>query len=198
MTTTNRTVLFDVGGVLADLGSPTASMNLPYSDEHFWKAWLASPNVRAYETGRMPEHQALPAISRDLELADSCDFSQIFRQWHLRLFPNVEQLIANLPDDLELALLSNINPIHWQQLSDSTRIFDRFKHLFLSYEHGIYKPDAAAFEYVIDAIDRDPADIFFVDDTSANVTAARRHGIDAHRVTDSASLESRLRYLQES
>lgn len=198
MTTKNPVILFDVGGVLADLGSPTALMDLPYSDEHFWQAWLTSPNVRSYETGRMPGQQALPAISRDLGISDRGDFEQIFRQWHLRLFPDVERLISKLPDGIELALLSNINPIHWQQLSSSTQIFDRFTHLFLSYELGIYKPEAAAFEYVIDVLDRDPAEILFVDDTEANVVAARRHGIDAHQVNDFETLEYRLQYRQVS
>lgn len=103
-----------------------------------------------------------------------------------------------MPDGIELTQLSNINPIHWQQLSGSTRIFDRFTHLFLSYELGIYKPDAAAFEYVIEVLDRDPADILFVDDTIANVVAACQHGIDAHQVNDFESVESRLQYRQGS
>lgn len=188
----NPTVLFDVGGVLADLGSPTGSMGLPYGDEQFWQAWTSSPNVRAYETGSMTEDQALPAISHDLGIMELGDFAQIFRRWRLRLFSDVERLIAQLPEDIELALLSNINPMHWQQLSDSTRMFDGFTHLFLSYERGIYKPDATAFEYVIDVLGRDPGDVLFLDDTKANVEAARRHGIDAHHVTDFESLESRL------
>ncbi len=186
------TVLFDVGGVLADLRSPSALMGLPYGDEQFWRAWTTSPNVRAYETGRMAEDLALPAIAHDLGIADLGDFSEIFRRWRLRLYPDVEQLIAGLPQDLELALLSNINPIHWQQLSDSTQIFDRFSHLFLSYERGIFKPDAAAFQYVINALGRDPADILFMDDTEANVVEARRHGINAHRVYGPDSVEALL------
>ncbi|MBU2675737.1 MAG: HAD family phosphatase [Gammaproteobacteria bacterium] len=188
----NPTVLFDVGGVLADLGSPTGLMGLPYGDEQFWQAWTSSSNVRAYETGRMTEDQALPAISHDLGITDLGDFAQIFRRWRLRLYPDVERLVAKLPDDIELALLSNINPMHWQQLCDSTSIFDRFAHLFLSYERGIYKPDAAAFEYAIEVLGRDPGDILFLDDTKANVDAARRHGIDAHHVNDLESLKSRL------
>jgi putative hydrolase of the HAD superfamily len=181
-------LLFDLGGVLADLGSPSASMELPFGDDRFWRTWLHSPHVRAYELGQIGEDEALPAIARDLGLGDPGTFARTFKKWRLSLYPGVEPLIEDLSDEFELALLSNTNAFHWEQVSSSTTIFDRFAGIFLSYETGVYKPNAEAFEYVIGTLGRRPGDIVFLDDTRANIEAARRVGINAFQATGPKSV----------
>lgn len=47
-----RILLFDLGGVLVDLGDPVGEMDLPLSNEQFWKLWLSSPLVHKFETGQ--------------------------------------------------------------------------------------------------------------------------------------------------
>ena len=40
-----KLVLFDLGRVLADLGSPSMQMQLRISDQEFWSVWLSLPAV---------------------------------------------------------------------------------------------------------------------------------------------------------
>ena len=54
MSRDTRIVLFDLGGVLADLGDPASEMRLDFESDQFWKIWLHSPSVRAFELGRSP------------------------------------------------------------------------------------------------------------------------------------------------
>ena len=88
--------------------------------------------------------------------------------------------------------MSNTNPIHWRQVTASTPVFSTFAKLFLSYETGRFKPDPDAFQQVIDEFGAAPADIVFYDDTSRNVVAARKLGIDAHCVS---GLDELIRHL---
>jgi hypothetical protein len=51
-----RVVLFDVGGVLVELGGVDALLGWLGSNttvEQLWPVWLRSPAVRAFETGRI-------------------------------------------------------------------------------------------------------------------------------------------------
>lgn len=48
--------------------------------------------------------------------------------------------------------------------------------------HGVLKPDPAAFAVGIDAMNRAPEDLVFLDDQPVNVAGARRAGMEAHEV----------------
>ena len=175
-------LLLDLGGVLADLGDPVTAMGLDMTTPEFWNTWVDAPAVRGFETGQLQEGQFFTEVAEQLgmsrELAE-----ERFHAWQLRLFPGLESFVEQAARRFELALLSNTNPIHWQQVTASTPVFSTFAKLFLSYETGRFKPDPDAFEQVIDEFGAAPADIVFYDDTSRNVVAARKLGIDAHCVS---------------
>ena len=178
----NRVVLFDLGGVLADLGEPTKIIDLDLTEERFWEIWLNSPNVHAFERGELPAHEFFSGVADEFEQADVEDFENRLRSWHLNLFPGAEELIQFISMKHRVALLSNTNAMHWRQVTGVTGIFSTFDHLFLSFETGHYKPDAISYEQVVTHFDCEPADVFFLDDSPHNITAAREVGFDAHQV----------------
>lgn len=157
-------------------------MRLQMTNAEFWKIWLASDNVKALETGRMTVARFLPAIATELGIGNERDIDRRFRQWDLRLFDGVEALLDRLHPRIKLALLSNTNEIHWEQVISRTKVFDKFSALFLSYLTKRYKPDASTFEFVVRELALSPAEILFLDDSLANVTAARGAGINAFQV----------------
>lgn len=187
-------ILFDLGGVLADLSAPADAMRLEMTNAEFWKIWLSSANVKALETGQMPVGRFLPAIAAELGITDARDFDRRFRQWNLRLFDGAEALLGRLHPRINLALLSNTNEIHRQQITTKTKVFDRFSALFLSYLTNRYKPDASTFEFVIGELALNPAEILFLDDSLANVTAARSAGINAFQVQGFAQVHNVLEH----
>ncbi len=176
-----RVMLFDLGGVLADLGDPVAAMELDMESDAFWRTWTRSPSVRAFETGRMSERDFFEAIARELGYRGRVPFERAFARWVLRPFPGIEAFVRQRERGRQLALLSNTNPIHWRQVTAATTVFDGFRQTFLSFETGLFKPDPDAFLQVIEHFGCRPADIRFLDDVQANVDAARALGIDAHR-----------------
>lgn len=180
MTASDRPVLLlDLGGVLADLGDPVAAMGLDFEHDEFWKTWTTSSAVRDLETGRIDEATFVPRIAHELRAGNDSNFAARLHRWQLRLFPEAEAFLQSTATDWRLALLSNTNAIHWQQVTGATEIFDTFDTLFLSYETGHYKPSPEAYEQVVTHYGCAAGDIRFYDDSVANIEAARGVGLDA-------------------
>ena len=93
-----------------------------------------------------------------------------------------EEFIQSVSKHYQLALLSNTNEVHWQQIVSSTPIFSSFAKTFLSFETGHHKPTVESYDQVISHFDCDPGAIFFLDDSPKNVRAAQQLRIDAHQV----------------
>jgi len=156
---------------------------------------LNSAAVAQFETGKLTTSEFIPQIAIELGVAEPEEFESRFRNWQLTIYADAEDLLSEAADGRHLALLSNTNAIHWEQISESTNVFDRFAQLFLSFKNGYYKPDIRTFEYVVAELRCAPGDILFLDDTEANVLAARRSGIDARQVSGIASVRSALNSL---
>jgi putative hydrolase of the HAD superfamily len=173
-------ILFDLGNVLADLGNPPVAMGLAIGEEAFWDLWLNSTTARAFENGAIDEAGFLRRFPAELGLEEPPDqFRQRFLRWQLVIYPGVAEAISALRNDFDTALLSNTNPLHWNMVRDQDGFEQLFDHIFLSYEIGQSKPGRMVFEHVLDRVDQGPADITFLDDSDANVAAARKLGINA-------------------
>ncbi len=173
-------IIFDLGGVLADLGTPPVDMGLAIGAEEFWDLWLSSTSVRSFENGHIEEKEFLQRFSVELGLEESPEqFRRRFLKWRLVIYPGVAQTISALRSDYDTALLSNTNPIHWNMVCSQDGFERLFDHVFLSFDIGESKPERAVFEHVLDRVDQPPAGIRFLDDSDANVAAARELGISA-------------------
>ena len=80
------------------------------------------------------------------------------------------------------AVLSNTNPIHWQQgvrdffCADGHTISDYFDTLFLSCEMHLQKPDPRVFDHVTAQLGCAPEEIIFFDDSEENCHVAATRG----------------------
>jgi putative hydrolase of the HAD superfamily len=94
-----------------------------------------------------------------------------------------------------LGMLSNTSPCHYRYFADGRyrMIPEAFETIVLSYEVGVVKPDAKIFHAAIGRAGVPPERIFYVDDVSGHVDAARRRGIDAMQYTTTADLVAELR-----
>jgi HAD superfamily hydrolase (TIGR01509 family) len=182
-------LLFDLGGVLVDLGDPVDAIGLNISNDEFWAIWLSSPLVRSYETGQLSSDEFVAQFGAHLGIHDAEEFNRRIRSWRLRMFDGSEQFLQSLFGSVDVALLSNINEIHWQFVQSQTEIFANFSKLFLSYETGNRKPDAAAYHDVIDHFSCDPDDIVFLDDTAHNVAAAQAVGLRSRQTSGLAEVK---------
>lgn len=185
-------LLFDLGGVLVDLADPVAAIGLDMSQDEFWTLWLGSPQVQQFETGKLTVREFTDGLGAQLGFTDAAEFDRAIRRWQLPMFSGAEQALRRLTQSYAVALLSNTNEIHWQQVASQTDVFDRFVKLFLSYKTGNAKPDPAAFREVSAHFACDPADILFFDDNAGNVTAAQEEGLQAVQVRGWTAVEEEL------
>ncbi len=187
-TSTPAAVIFDLGGVLVELG-PLSDMlgdDAP-PDEDFWPRWLHSAAVRDFEGGRCTAGEFGRRMVEEFSLSFGPDeMVERFRRWPKGLYEGAHRLVAEVKeqnDGVVIGLLSNSNPIHWQEQHEAEQIQNLFDRPFLSYEMGLIKPDAAVFVEVSRRLDVDPTRILYFDDNQLNVDAARRAGWRAELAT---------------
>ena len=180
-----QVILFDVGGVLVELGGVEALlgwMGPTATAEDLWPLWLRSPSVRAFETGRIEPMAFAVGILEELGLDIPPEqFIDSFAAWPTQPYPGVLELIGRIPPRYRRALLSNSNILHWPRIIDGMDLRSVFEHRFSSHLTGKIKPDAEAFEHVAQTLGCAPAEILFIDDNLLNVQAARSLGLRSQR-----------------
>lgn len=184
-----RVILFDVGGVLVELGGVDTLLGWiaqetgkQASVEQLWPTWLRSPSVRAFETGRIDPAQFASGILAELKLKVAPEmFLESFATWPTRPYPGALELIGSIPTHYQRALLSNSNMLHWPRVMDGMDFKSRFEHRFSSHLTGKIKPDNDSFEHALEQLRCKAGEVLFLDDNLLNVEAARSLGLRAER-----------------
>ena len=179
-------ILFDLGGVMIELAGVERMLEWSPSlgtTEELWRRWLASPAVRAYETGRIGRDDFARGLVVEFGLpVDPATFLAAFEFWPRALDPRARPLLATLAPRYTLASLSNTNEMHWERFERDWDLPAMFHANFPSYAVGRLKPDADYFEHVVDTLGVAPDRALFVDDNRINVEAARACGLAARHV----------------
>ena len=96
------------------------------------------------------------------------------------------EYIKKLKNTYKIFLLSNTNEIHinaFKRNLGNTK-WGEFKSLFdkmyLSHEIRFRKPDKEAFQIILEENKLKPNEVFFVDDSSQHIEAAKKLGISCH------------------
>lgn len=175
-----RAVLFDMGGVLVELGPLEELLGGSMSSHDFWPRWLASPSVRALESGRCGVDEFARGLVEELELTIEPDeVVERFAAFPRGLYPGAVELVDSVPDHVVTGLLSNTNQLHWDHQVDGPVIRGLCRHAFLSYRLGLVKPDGAIYQRVVADLGLDADRVLFVDDNQINVDGARSAGLRA-------------------
>ena len=130
-----RAVLFDLGGVLIELGGVEHFGRLigTGDEEKIWRTWLTSTWVRRYERGLCTRHEFAAGMREEhsLGLAED-EFLDLFLSWPRGLFDGAEQLVSSLTTEITPACLSNTNELHWGEQRDAEVLHRLFETRFLS------------------------------------------------------------------
>jgi len=139
---------------------------------------------KALERGQLSEGEFRTVVREEFEL-DASD-AQIDQAWNALLLgpiPGRVEVLEALAQDHDLVLLSNTNSIHFRHLlPQSQALLAPFQRLFLSYEMGFRKPELEIYELVLTEMGWNGEDCLFLDDSQANVEAARTIGLKACQV----------------
>lgn len=186
-------LLFDLGGVLIDFAGFVELPRLlpdPLGPSEIRRRWIHSESVRLFELGAIARDEFSDRFRSEWGLAMSNEeLLRRFTGWARGLYPGAADLLGRLATR-DIACLSNSNELHTP--IHRVAIHPYIRRCFFSNELGLLKPQPEIFDLVIRELGV-PADrIAFFDDTEDNVAAARRAGMNAHRVEGVAELEERL------
>lgn len=107
--------------------------------------------------------------------------------------PAIYELIAELKSrGLRVGMLSNIDG-RYTKLIREFGFYEPFDPCLLSCEMGLEKPDARAYQLLINTLGLAPADVVFIDDKAENVDAAKAMSIDAIQFHSEGQLRAELR-----
>jgi FMN phosphatase YigB (HAD superfamily) len=92
-----------------------------------------------------------------------------------------------------LAMLSNVNEMHWTFNRDRHAFMQWFEIPIASYAVGLRKPEPAIFQHVLDKAGVRADKAVFTDDLEAHTLAAAAIGIRSHIFTTAAQLKTDLK-----
>lgn len=154
------------------------------------------PIISEYESGKISTSQFLDDIAYMLGYNGT---SAIINAWNATLFElkaNIDKVVRELADSYPLFLLSNTNELHYKHFAEECEvIFQHFTKLFLSFEMGCVKPNTKIFQIAISDIGFHPEEILFIDDSLANINAARALNLNTYHINSHNSIYSLSDYL---
>jgi len=189
-----KNIIFDLGGVLLNL-----DFNRTYDalkklgidkPEEIIRLGHGSVILRAHESGKITDEEFIQSLKKLSPVPVSDD--DLINAWNMLLldFPadRIEWL-TGLKKKYRLFLFSNTNGIHVKHFrkiySDAynNAVFDdHFEKAYYSHTAGLIKPDLEAFHLVVRENNLVPEETLFIDDSLANVEAARLSGLKALQV----------------
>lgn len=187
-------VLFDVGGVLVDLpGLPGITAADAQQQADLWQAWIHSPHVQQFETGKCTAIDFAQRMVAQWELPlTPPEYLEAFRSWPQGVFPEVAGIVTDLRPELTTGCLSNSNEIHWPLMWEEMRLSELLDMEFVSFRLGVAKPDPEVFARVTRELQVPPHAVFFADDNPVNVAAAQAAGWAAARTVGPGELRAAL------
>jgi HAD superfamily hydrolase (TIGR01509 family) len=190
-------LLFDLGGVLIDFAGFAELPRLlrdPPSRSEIRGRWIHSEPVQRFERGDIAANEFARSFVAEWELEISPQvFLAEFTSWARGLYPGANELLGRLRASYRLACLSNSNELHTPLHREAVRPY--VERCFFSNELGLVKPQPAIYEHVVGELAVPPARIALFDDTTINVEAAARAGMNAYLTDGLADLEHTLRSL---
>ncbi len=152
---------------------------------------------KRHETGEIDDAEFFAALRTSLGITISD--AQFLEGWNAIFageMPGIAPLLARAARHLPLYAFSNTNPPHVAHFTTAfADLLGHFHEVFLSSTIGLRKPDAAAYDHVVEAIGVPAQRIVFFDDLAENIEGARSRGLNAIQVTSSADVAHALAVL---
>lgn len=183
-----KAIIFDLGGVLLNIDfrlSEKAFAELGLTNfADFFTQFHSNDLFRKLETGMDDQ-----LFYDDFRSATGLQLSndQIRDAWNALLLDYRPESVAVLPqlkEKYKLYLLSNTNEIHLQEFQRRYEAWkpgelfdDLFDAAYYSHRIGHRKPNASAFEYVLEKHNLIAAETIFIDDSINNIEAAQELGL---------------------
>lgn len=190
------TVVLDLGNVLVEW-DPRVVWARTMSDaeiEQFLEQSGFAELNRSLDGGRRYHEARADLAARHPEHVGALDaYWDAFPETLVRPVPGMAELVAELDaGGTRLLGLSNWSAETYHHAPVAAPAIALLEDVLVSGRVRLAKPDPAIFELLISRFDLDPSRTLFVDDSEANVAAARGVGLHAHHFTGAEPLRAEL------
>lgn len=191
-----KNIIFDLGGVLLNLDfnlTQQAFVELGVADfKGYYNKAKQVGLFDDFEIGKISEVEFCTQI-KVLSGIDKTN-KEIIAAWNQMLlnFPSVrKELLLKLKEEFSIVLLSNTNETHVRSFLKTIKkdikedsLSPLFKNVYYSNEIGFRKPNANAFQFVLDQNNFKAEETLFIDDSIQHIEGAQQLGIKTFHITD--------------
>lgn len=191
-------IIFDLGRVLVDFDFMKVIKGLQ-SHTHLGakeirQYFKSTPLWDRFERGHVKPQAFFKELKKDLNLGKQLDFETFELLWN-DIFEEKKdslEILKKLRKRYRLAMISNVNEMHWLHVKKNHSFMEWFEHPIASYAVGHRKPELEIFHLTLKRAKVDPSKAIFIDDLVAHTKAAKSIGIRAHTFTTAAKLKKDL------
>jgi FMN phosphatase YigB (HAD superfamily) len=187
-------IIFDLGRVLLDFDFKkvvrTLKKHTSLSEPEIRRYFETTPLWDAFERGNVSPRAFFKQLSHELDLKN-LHFDQFALFWN-DIFTEMHEsvaILAKLKGRYKLALLSNVNQMHYEHVVAKHAFLSWFDHPIASYAVGLRKPEPAIYHKALKISGGiSPGKAMFFDDVESHIIAARQVGIRAHQFINAQQL----------
>jgi HAD superfamily hydrolase (TIGR01509 family) len=197
-----KNAVFDVGGVLLEWNPPAVIARLypdPAIQARIREQMFEHADWHEFDRGGLTEAAAIDHFARATGLGSDETRALIHAtRESLTPIPGTIRLVEDLARaGIHLYLLSNMPASTFDYLVQRHTFFSHFRHLVISGQILLIKPDPAIYRHLVEKTGIVPAESVFIDDLPRNVAAARECGLHGIVFRDADSCRQELRpYLE--
>ena len=191
-------IIFDLGRVLVDFDFKKAMRRLqqhsPRTEQEIHHFFSNTPLWDAFERGTINPDDFFNALVKDLELT-GLDFLRFAPMWNdiFQVIPESIEILTQLRGRYKLAMISNVNQMHWDHVAGQHEFMKWFDIPIASYAVGHRKPEAEIFHIALRKAGVTPQQAIFIDDLEAHIAAAKSLGIRGHQFLSAQQLKDDLK-----
>jgi len=192
-------IILDLGGVLVDFDHRIAARRIAkFTDnepEEVFDLFFDSELTRRFEAGKIQPENFFFEVKKILR-AD-IEYREFLPIWNEIFFLSeknhqVYRLAKFLRQKYRLALLSNINTLHYQYLKKKFDVFDIFDNILASCDLGLAKPDPLIYKKALDMLGVMPRQAVYFDDRAELVEMAAGLGVRSFLFRDTEQFKKDL------
>lgn len=177
-------VIFDLGNVLIDFDHLIAAQKISkFTDkkpQEIFDLFFDSKLTSLFEEGRISPSEFFLKVKEKLNF--ELDYNVFVPIWNEIFFfteknASVYKLAKSLKGNYKLALLSNVNVLHFEYVKKKFPVFDAFDNVVTSFEAGFRKPHPLIYKKTLEILRVLPENVFYTDDRTELVEKAAELGI---------------------
>jgi len=193
-------ILFDLGNVLIDFDHKISAARISkftnLTPDTIYNLFFDSQLTGDFEEGKVNPMDFYNQVKEKLDL--DLDYDSFVPIWNEIFFLSEKNRTVNyitnlLKNEYRLAVLSNINALHYDYIKNNFSVFENFNNVLTSFEMKFRKPDPEIYKKALDVLGVSPDKVFYTDDRPELVEKARELGINAFVFTGIDKLSQDLK-----